>query len=48
MAVTGLPKKSIDVPEGTIITRLDAAIDRLAYPDLPEETQLLWYKDLSR
>jgi NADH-quinone oxidoreductase subunit B len=30
MAVTGLPKKSIDVPEGTIVTRLDAAIDRLA------------------
>jgi len=22
-----------------------AAIDRLAYPDLPEETQLLWYKN---
>ncbi len=30
MAVTGLPKKSLDLPEGTILTRLDAAIDRLA------------------
>ena len=24
------------------------AIDRTAYPDLPEEIQLLWYKDLPR
>ena len=23
-----------------------AAIDRAAYPELPEEIQLLWYKDL--
>ena len=40
--------QNINVPACRFYARMGctlAAIDRLAYPDLPEETQLLWYKN---
>ena len=41
--------QNINVPACRFYARMGCAlgaIDRYAYPELPEETQLLWFKDL--
>jgi GNAT superfamily N-acetyltransferase len=43
--------QSINVPACKFYSRQGCvlgAVDRFAYPELPDESQLLWYKDLTR